>query len=228
MEESPIEIEESPHALYKDCISLPNMDNISAYAPKNELNLELYFQLISSVSFVAPNESLTIDKATNEVCRIDDVLFESTIRGTDKKLRCSICKLKLPVDLKFYSNMLQEAINECNLYRPAPPEVINVCKECINDERLLDVPNEVIISSGMDNVNDWIWIVSFNKHVFKPWNGGTPTIYNYDCFCNLNPKSCYYKQFAMNKPVYMLGDWLEKCEPNVTLESILHSFNVGQ
>ena len=79
----------------------------------------------------------------------------------------------------------------------------------------------VKISSGLDNISDWIYIFTI-KRTYMEY--GFESYYYYEFYCNLHKNSSHYKKFALNSYVDMLGDEIKIIKES-SLEEILKKYN---
>lgn len=114
------------------------------YAPKNELDIDLFNSLINSE--MLNKEYITISKEMEpiyihvEVFLLGNLCFSSMYNNYNY---CNKCNLILPFDLEFYSNKLCEEIEEENMY---PDKIIlndkyNLCYECYKNKNKLNKIN---------------------------------------------------------------------------------------
>ena len=96
----------------------------------------------------------------------------------------------------------------------------NLCSECYKINKK-DNLNFVKISSGLDNIADWIEIFSIKKYYM---DNGYNSFYYYQYFCNLNKNSPHYKKFACQSYREMLGDII-KIIDKTSLEEIISIHN---
>ena len=177
--------------LYENCTYIGGYgcDEVYAYTPTNELDEELFKLLTNNELLHHPNIEIKNEMnycafnceqfLVGSICLFND-------DDDDEHPICNICKLTLPVDLEYYTE------ND-----------INVCHLCHNEKNTNTNMKITKINSDLDNVKDWVCIFTYNDSYSEY---GYLMSYCYEFYCNLNTNSKYYKQFAINKYVDMLGD----------------------
>lgn len=203
--------------LYENCDYIYNDDDrMYIYVPKNELDIDLFNLLINSE--LLKNENIDIYTEMDGIpfafpyYSLGDLYFGAVNNY------CNECKLVLPFDLHFYSNKsCEEIANE--IYNTNKLEdKYNLCKECYKihkDENL----NLVMVSTGLDNISDWIHIFTVKKKYVG--NSGSQGVLYYDYYCNLNKNSPHYKKFAVQYYEGVVGEDILIKINETSLEEIL-------
>lgn len=191
--------------LYTDCENGWYTSPFYIYAPRNELDIDLFNQIINSK--LLEKKNIEIEKKIKIPCFCESYILGNIYTGRDNYSVCSECKLILPFDLDFYSNKSQMEINNLNYAdnddvdnnEEKINDEYNLCKYCYSNDKIdlckKQNLNLVKISTGLDNVSDWIKVFTL---------GGTSDFDEY--YCNLNKNSPHYKKFALCSYVDMLGE----------------------
>ena len=157
------------------------------YAPYNYLNYKHFYYLTDLLS-----------KYKDQLYSIETKVKRFELFGQQagignipcyyfKKMpKCAMCNYIIPYDIEYYST--EEPLKKekgitigrgLETYHSKNAYIL--CCFCCNDKENMI---KCIQESGVDNLSDWIKI--FTKKTF------------FDYYCNLNPKSKYYKKFACN------------------------------
>lgn len=185
--------------LYKNCeyIFTSLDENLFIYSPKNELDNDLFNSLINSEllkkEYIKISEEMYPIFIHAEVFSLGKLNIWNYYSNSNYNNYCYECKLFLPIDLHFYSNKLCEEIENEYIYNKQKilNDKYNLCRECYKINKK-DNLNLVKVSTGFDNISDWISIFNINMEQ--------------EYYCNLNKKSLYYKKFAEQSYIDMLGD----------------------
>lgn len=211
------------YPLYIDCESCTN-DGPFVYGPKNQLDTDLFQLYINSELLKKKNitiaQSMQIPFLHPEFYFLDDLC----LYVNDNEYiynRCNECQLIIPIDMNFYSNKTNiELQNE--ILSPSSGKLkdkYNLCKECCKHKTVN--LHLVKISSGIDNISDWIHIFTINKTYDSGYNA--KPYYN-QFYCNLNVNSIHYNKFALMEYYDMLGDEFTIIE-ETCIEEILCEYN---
>lgn len=209
--------------LYKDCESIDTLNlELYIYAPKNKLDVDLFNTIINSD--LLKKKNITIPKEIyNSFCFCEQFSIGNICLSKAKYNVCNKCKLIIPYDMDFYSNKLQEELNNAlndddDNDKNIDINEYNLCRCCYkNNEIYSNKLNLVKISSGFDNICDWIKVFIINKYYYEY---GFKMSYEYVFYCNLNKNSIHYKKFALSSYVEMLGEEFSIIE-ETNLENIL-------
>ena len=201
------------YPLYMNCDSIYNISNkdLFIYIPTNELDIELYSSLINSKLLKKENIKVSTE-IKNLISWTDFFLLGKVCLFDDNYNKCNECQLYLPIDLDFYSNKTNKQLQQEDIKNETKKLIdkYNLCKECYSSDKIESDKkqnlNIVKISTGLDNVSDWIYIFTIKINYM---DYGYESSYYLDYFCNLNKKSPHYKKFGLNSYVEMLGDEFE-------------------
>ena len=189
---------------------------------------------------ILKRDYITINNDINTEVAFSQQYCVGNIYGHDQPM-CGKCKLYLPADLNYYTKTIDNNNSESydeeddddgdnsesdNTNGSSYKNTYNLCQLCYD---LTDNKDFVItkLESGLDNIQDWVLIFSTwiqrgsssqpDKSVDHIDNEFT------EYYCNLNPKSIYYKRFAMNYYVDMLGFGFKIIKEN-SIEDILYTY----
>ena len=205
--------------LYIDCEEV--YSNLYTYAPKNELDNEL-FNSITTYELLKKNNIIIEDKINSLNC-CEQFSIGKICLYNDNYNKCNLCELIIPFDMNFYSNKSSEELEQEDIDDKIKSfkDKYNLCKICYNENIESNKNlNKVKISTGIENINDWVSIFTIKEKYFEY---GYDAIYYYNFFCNLNKNSSYYKKFASNSYIEMLGESFQIIEQN-SLEEILNKY----
>lgn len=221
--------------LYKDCIEFYSNylgKSYYVYAPKNELDMDLFNNIIHSDTL--KHKNIVLDEEVDDFSMtfyFDEQHFVGNINYLHPRINiCSECKFIVPFDYPFYSNKTQKELDDVNNGEDSDDQTFhhdkyNVCLRCYKNSQdglgnaTLNLVNE---TSGLDNLSDWVHVFEIKRNYIDEHY--TPISDSYDFFCNLNKNSRYYKQFAINEYEYMCGNYFDIIE-ETTLEEIVKKYN---
>lgn len=148
------------------------------YSPRNDLDVQFFNELINNK--LLDNKFIKkCDIGEDETELFHVVYFPKLCLHEDyEHTYCTDCKLQIPIDMEYYN------YDETNK---------NICKKCYNKNDYYKNNTyftKRMIESGLDNINDWIFIFYLVKECVS--------VYCFEVYCNLNENSPYYKRFAVN------------------------------
>lgn len=203
VEEDVYSDDEEQDKLYENCALISSVEpDIYAFAPRNRLDKELFLSLINNLQLTElakKHQRMRIEtKMTTLYVGEQGFVGSIGVGIFNTHPVCFKCQLTVPADLTYYVDETKQE---------------NVCSVCYTNENLHENTNTnefkpIIIESGLDNVHDWICIFIYNSTEY---------------YCNLNPNSIYYKQFAMNYYITLMGyNFCKLAE--TSMEEIIQSF----
>lgn len=208
--------------LYKDCVQILLCfgDAMYFYAPKNDLDNELFKELVSSDILKHDNIGVYNNINKKLMCEGEQYLIGEILTESDNwvtQIKCNKCNLIIPVDMDFYSKMSNDKLNDNDNDDDNNNDKYSLCKLCYNGEENLNLVN---INSGIGNYNDWVFLFTITRNYEQ-----CGSLYDYYLYfyCNLNKNSIYYKKFAMNHYVSGIGEEFEILEQE-TLEEVIKRY----
>jgi len=207
MDELSDEIEIKDYVNFSDCVIVcSEMIERYFYAPQkilqNEIDIKLFSLLISN-PYLKKFNNIKIESKMYCINLEDQYCVGNIYIRDNKHVQCLLCKKGIPFDLGFFT--LEKNFN--------------LCEQCYKISDNISNYNDYVYKikkSGLDNLSDWFLIFTI-KINFKDEFGYNSND-NKKFYCNLNKNSVYYKRFAVNYYVDMLGDKLK----------ILHSTSIEE
>lgn len=205
-----------------------NDGDVFAYAPQNELDKKI-FESFQNMDILKSDNIKLQNSMKNPEFNCEHY-YVGKIDMNDHP-KCSVCKLSLPADLNYYTQQLNsDDLNDSDDSDDSDNSDISnkykntyyLCHLCYDVTNDINKEQFIVtkIDSDLDNIKDWVHIFTYIKHCEEyvyPMN------YYTDYYCNLNPNSQYYKRFAMNYYVEMLGDAFRLINEQ-TIEEIINKY----
>jgi hypothetical protein len=213
-----MDYDDTEHALYENCSSIEDSYFYNS-TDRNGLNIDLYNELVSN-PLLDTYKHIRKGKINEPEEFLPGELFligNIAIRNfEDLNWICKECQLRIPVDMDFYSNSLQEEFDESleNYYSLKNGEYTKlqcVCKLCY-DTKKHSILNTIKINSGLDSIADWVYIFG--------------TIH-YEFLYNINTQSTHYKKFM--RSIYLDGAGeAATIKPELSLDEIFNKYDISR